>query len=117
MTKGQEWLESLRKDDEVAVTRGRGEGYDIVKVARTTATMIILDRKHTNRFSRKDGREIGNKSAWSPSERITPVTDKIYNSVQRQLNLSLVEAHFRGHTCKLTDDQLARMAAIVQEKK
>ena len=69
----EDWLKSLQPKDRVIVRRGRhvGVGY----VERVTATLIRL-RNCARPFSRRYGRETGERSEWNPTTTLEPWTEE-----------------------------------------
>lgn len=105
----REWLDGLKAGDEVNL-RGSFERVGcIASVERVTATQIVLAGRG-GRYRRKNGRLVGGTGWGVPS--IHEATPEVRAKVWR------ANAERRLGRCQwhaLTDDQIARVLAIVDE--
>jgi hypothetical protein len=104
------WIDELKPGDVVAVRIEYGSRHVLHTVARLTTTQVILD--NGDRFRRATGGEI-TSSAWNRSILEFP-TEKIRAEVLRRIQLDRLK-HAKWH--ELSDHQLARGVAILDEKK
>jgi hypothetical protein len=111
MSDHAEWLASLKTGDTVALRGTGGFGRDvvsIVKIAHATKTQIVAGK---TRFRRATGFALG--SGYQCSF-IAPPSPELRERALRLRRLSMIEGvNFHD----LTDDQLARISAIVSELK
>lgn len=101
----QEWLESLKVGDEVALPK-----IDtIVQVSRRTPTMIIVgEHPRESRFSADTGRAIGG----SPFSMIKPVTQEIRDRFAAKSNRERIRNETR-FCDRLTDAEVVVMLAAL----
>lgn len=75
----EEWLEGIKANDKVIMSRGHGAGTSSVcKVDRVTKTQIVIG---SDRFRRKDGRRVGG-DGWF-SVRIEECTSEAVEEIKR----------------------------------
>jgi hypothetical protein len=105
------WIDSLKVGDEVAVRRGYGHAsYELAVVQKVTATQIVLER---HRFYKHNGRQVGGSNSYDQFQIMQP-TPEIRESVRRAKLLRMLD----GRNWSLfSTDQLERIAAIVAERK
>jgi len=79
----QEWLDSLKEGDKVAVDVGsyRSTFYKISNVVKITPTRMI--KTSCGRTYNNDGRERGKSSTWDKTTFLQPVTAEIEETVER----------------------------------
>jgi hypothetical protein len=81
--KRQQWLNSLKVGDEVAVDYGRLKtSYIIGKVTKITPTRRFSVSGRNCTFD-SGGREMGSISAWNSREMMQPVTNEIRDRIAR----------------------------------
>lgn len=82
----QEWLESLKEGDVVAIRKGSfGYGYYVLhKIEKITKSRRFkLSGMGDTQFS-NNGSEMGKKDTWSPRLSMEPVTQKILDEIRRK---------------------------------
>lgn len=81
----REWLSSLKGGEQVVIEGGFSSGsLSVAKVARITATQIILDSG--DRFRRENGRRVGEKTSggtWSHTSLSRP-TPELLESIRKR---------------------------------
>lgn len=107
-----EWLESLKPGDEVAVTNRGGDGYyGIYKVTRTTRTLIfvsVLGTEHA--FKKLDGRE---RSIWG-EKYIEQVTPEIRERSRRMALIFIILC--KENVFRLPTDKLEKIYEIIKDE-
>jgi hypothetical protein len=91
MKSTQEWVDSLKEGDEVAVDIGSFSFPSVVilTVEKITPSRII---KTSNGYTfNKHGEERGNNDAWSSKKRLMPITDVILEKIERKNLTSIIE--------------------------
>lgn len=78
-TEYKAWLESLQPKDRVVVRQG--EHIGVTYVERVTATLIRL-RNRTRPFSRRYGRETGERGLWDSTPTLEPWTEAVDQEIK-----------------------------------
>ena len=105
----QEWLDSLKVGDEVAMTeRYPNKEFKICKVSRMTKTFIIIDY-YEKKFRRKDGKESGSNY---PFRWINPVTYDVRCEIER---INLINKINNANINFLSLDQVQKIYGLILE--
>lgn len=90
MLNNQEWVDSLKEGDSVAIDVGgyRTTDYRITKIIKITPTRII--KTESGHTFKSDGRERGKTSSWDRATHLEPVTPKIEEMVEMEELLSQI---------------------------
>lgn len=107
------WLASLKVGDRVMVG-GRWNSYDeIRRVARITATQIVLDDTHGSRFRRRDGGGLGGDRRFV--REVTPEAEHKFNVDKARETLRYTRwERIPDHVCL---ELAIRLAAAIAEQK
>jgi hypothetical protein len=89
--RNQEWLDSLKAGDEVAlrISYFPGFNYNIKQVTKVTPTRIIKVGGYE--FDSK-GRERGRKSSWGRGASIEPVTGEVLGIIEKKELLTQINS-------------------------
>lgn len=108
----QQWLNSLKVGDEVAVDYGRLKtSYIIGKIVKITPTRRFTVEGRSCTFD-SSGREMGSISSWNSREILQPVTDKIRDTIARFEAAKVIKV-FDWST--LTTQQLLDVLKIISD--
>lgn len=111
MENKQEWLDSLKEGDKVALKSfyHSSFNYDIKEITKITPTRII---KVGGYEFNSDGRQRGRASAWGRSIYLEPVKQDVLDMVERNKLCTKVK-NTKFET--LTLDQLRKIDQIISE--
>lgn len=108
MTDNQ-WLASLKVGDEVAICCDYGRRWIIRRVAKTTATQIVVD--NYSRFRRTNGVLVGKQDSFN-RQSLHQVTDQIRESIKTESYVNGIRrfaGKFRGMTDSLPLEELQQI--------
>lgn len=110
MSPDKEWLQSLKRGDEVALVHHK----HLVKVERSTPTqVVVLLRGKELRYRRKDGRAVGGR--WSDS--ILPATSEIRREIRHHQLVEWSRWTAATEIQALSPEAIGQVRALVNQLK